>query len=91
MHCNIFYSSDLLRSRVDDKTKKFTEENHSKSRFRIPRPTVYPPDYSNIVDNSSSDSSTYYNYINTGFSSFHDENNIYEEVDKKVPVLIGTL
>jgi len=64
------------------------EEQNRKKRFTIPRPTVYPPEYSNVVDNSSSDSSTYYNFINNGFSNF-SEDGTYEEIDKRV--LKGTL
>jgi len=64
------------------------KEQNRKKRFTIPRPTLYPPEYSNVVDNSSSDSSTYYNFINNVFSAF-SEDGTYEEIDKRV--LKGTL
>ncbi|CAC5373084.1 unnamed protein product [Mytilus coruscus] len=76
--------SDRARNLDEAKKRKLAEEQKQKHRFKIPRPNVHPPEYSNIIDNSSSDSSTYYNFLNTGFSTFHEENDTYEEIDKKV-------
>ena len=73
---------------LEAKKKKMMEEQNRKKRFTIPRPTLYPPECSNVGGNSSSDSSTYYNFINNVFSTF-SEDGTYEEIDKRV--LKGTL